>query len=257
MSTATSPGVLPKGPFTDDARPEATVTRGAQARNPSLLERRTAAAYASRGTSGDAIYEAALSLAHGMDLSGRVLEFGAGTGTLLGKLLDRGCRGTLTGADLLPRPRDLADQVGWIQADLNAPLPCADGSFDAIVSTEVIEHLENPRAVFREFSRVLRPGGQLLLTTPNQESIRSLASLIVRGHFVAFLDESYPAHLTALLRRDLTRLCSEAGFDSPRFSYTDVGAVPKWTSLQWQSIGFGLLTGRLFSDNVLMLTRRR
>jgi 2-polyprenyl-3-methyl-5-hydroxy-6-metoxy-1,4-benzoquinol methylase len=126
----------------------------------------------------------------------------------------------------LPRPCDQADTVRWIQADLNAPLPCRDGSFDAIVSTEVIEHLENPRAVFREFARLLRPGGELLLTTPNQESIRSLASLIVRGHHVAFLEESYPAHLTALLRRDLMRLCSEAGFDAPRFRYTDAGAVP-------------------------------
>ena len=104
----------------------------------------------------------------------------------------------------------MPNEIEWIQADLNAPLPCPDASFDAIISTEVIEHLENPRAVFREFSRLLRPGGHLLLTTPNQESIRSLASLIVRGHHVAFLDESYPAHLTALVRRDMERLCLEA-----------------------------------------------
>jgi 2-polyprenyl-3-methyl-5-hydroxy-6-metoxy-1,4-benzoquinol methylase len=162
----------------------------------------------------------------------------------------------LTGADLLPRPEGIAHQVEWIQADLNVPLPCADASFDAIISTEVIEHLENPRAVFRELSRLLRPGGSLLLTTPNQESIRSIASLIARGHFVAFLDESYPAHLTALVRRDLERLCSETGFEPPRFSYTDDGAVPKWPTVSWQTISFGLLRGRLFSDNLLAVTRR-
>ena len=139
---------------------------------------------------------------------------------------------------------------------MNAPLPCPDASFDAIISTEVIEHLENPRAAFREFSRLVRPGGRLLLTTPNQESIRSLASLIVRGHHVAFLDESYPAHLTALLRRDLERLCQESGFDRPRFAYTDVGAVPKWTSVTWQALSFGLLRGRLFSDNLVLVATR-
>ncbi|HET9360668.1 MAG TPA: methyltransferase domain-containing protein [Vicinamibacterales bacterium] len=221
-----------------------------------LLERRTIAAQATLGASSDAIYRAALRAAQTLHLTGRVLEFGAGTGTFIQRLSAEGPVGILTGADLLPRPQRLPDSVNWIQADLNLPLPCGDESFDAIVSTEVIEHLENPRAVFREFSRLLRPGGYLLLTTPNQESIRSLAALIVRGHHVAFLDESYPAHLTALLRRDMERLCKEADFEPPRFSYTNDGAVPRVTALRWQTISFGLLRGRLFSDNVVVVTRR-
>jgi 2-polyprenyl-3-methyl-5-hydroxy-6-metoxy-1,4-benzoquinol methylase len=222
----------------------------------SLLQRRVFAAYASRGTSGSAIYDAALAAARAMDLTGCVLEFGAGTGTLIARLTAEIAVGALTGADLLPRPEGIPHHVDWIQADLNVPLPCADASFDAIISTEVIEHLENPRAVFRELSRLLRPGGSLLLTTPNQESIRSLAALILRGHFVAFLDESYPAHLTALVRRDLERLCGETGFEPPRFAYTEQGAVPKWPSVNWQAVSFGLLRGRLFSDNMLVVTRR-
>jgi 2-polyprenyl-3-methyl-5-hydroxy-6-metoxy-1,4-benzoquinol methylase len=222
----------------------------------SLLARRMHAAQASGGTSGDAIYDAALAAVRVMRLAGDVLEFGAGTGTLIARLVKEGCACTLTGADLLARPAGIPGQIEWIQSDLNAPLPRPDASFDAIISTEVIEHLENPRAVFRELSRLLRPGGQLLLTTPNQESIRSLASLIVRGHHVAFLDESYPAHLTALVRRDLERLCLEAGFEPPTFLYTDSGAVPKWTSVTWQSLSMGLLRGRLFSDNVVVVTKR-
>lgn len=221
-----------------------------------LRERRLQAALVSKGTSGDDIYAAALVAARGMSLAGRVLEFGAGTGTLIGRLIEDGYECALTGADLLPRPEGLPEKVAWIQADLNAPLPCPDSSFDAIISTEVLEHLENPRAVFREWSRLLRPGGGLLLTTPNQESIRSLASLILRGHHVAFLDESYPAHLTALVRRDLERLCKEVGFEPPTFSYTDNGAVPKWTCLTWQRLSFGLLRGRWFSDNLVAVTRR-
>ena len=221
-----------------------------------LLERRMQAAVASRGTSGDAIYNAARAKAQAMNLTGRVLEFGAGTGTLITQLVANGCTCTFTGADLLPRPAGIPRDVEWIHADLNTPLPSADGSFDAIISTEVIEHLENPRAVFREFARLLQPGGHLLLTTPNQESIRSLASLIARGHHVAFLDESYPAHLTALVRKDLERMCFESGFEPPRFSYTDHGAVPKWTSLTWQSLSGGLLRGRWFSDNLVAVTTR-
>jgi 2-polyprenyl-3-methyl-5-hydroxy-6-metoxy-1,4-benzoquinol methylase len=222
-----------------------------------LLKRRVHAAELSRGTSGDTVYEAALAAARAMKPSGRVLEFGAGTATLITRLVADGWPCILTGADLLPRPAGLPHGVDWIQSDLNAPLACSDSSFDAIISTEVIEHLENPRAVFREFSRLLTPGGWLLLTTPNQESIRSLASLVVRGHHVAFLDESYPAHLTALVRRDIERLCAEAGFDRPAFSYTASGAVPKFTSVTWQSISFGRLKGRLFSDNLVATTCKR
>jgi len=80
-----------------------------------LLERRMHAALASRGTSGDPIYNAARAKAHAMSLTGRVLEFGAGTGTLITQLVADGCACTFTGADLLPRPAgipgDIEDEI--------------------------------------------------------------------------------------------------------------------------------------------------
>jgi 2-polyprenyl-3-methyl-5-hydroxy-6-metoxy-1,4-benzoquinol methylase len=47
---------------------------------------------------------------------------------------------------------------------------------------EVIEHLENLRFMVREIDRVLKPGGWLVITTPNNENIRGFVSLFVRGH---------------------------------------------------------------------------
>jgi hypothetical protein len=120
----------------------------------------------------------------------------------------------------------------------------------------VIEHLENPRQVFRNLHKLLVPGGTLVLTTPNQESIRSYMALLFGGHFVSFLGASYPAHITALLREDLRRICAETGFGSPSFLYSGVGAVPKLTRLTWQGVSFGLFKGRLFSDNVGMVVKR-
>jgi 2-polyprenyl-3-methyl-5-hydroxy-6-metoxy-1,4-benzoquinol methylase len=222
-----------------------------------IQARRFEAALASGGTSGTPIYEAVLSLAGRIRLQGDVLEFGAGTASLARQFLDGNLRGTVTCADLLPRPQGLVDSVQWIQADLNEPLPVPDRSFDAIVSTEVIEHLENPRAVFREFSRLLRTGGTLLLSTPNQESLRSLAALVLRGHFVDFLDGSYPAHITALVRKDFERLCHENAFEPPKFAYTNHGGIPRVPRIAWQTLTFGGLKGRLFSDNVLVLATRR
>ncbi|MCO8120560.1 class I SAM-dependent methyltransferase [Stieleria sp. TO1_6] len=45
-------------------------------------------------------------------------------------------------------------------------VPEPDHSFDAILCTEVFEHLPDPLSAIREFSRLLRPGGKLLLTAP-------------------------------------------------------------------------------------------
>ena len=51
--------------------------------------------------------------------------------------------------------------------DCNAPLPYADDSFDIVWSSEVIEHLIDPVTAASEMRRVLRPGGTMVLTTPN------------------------------------------------------------------------------------------
>ena len=52
-----------------------------------------------------------------------------------------------------------------VAADVTA-LPFADASFDTLLCTEVIEHVPNPNLAFQEMARVLKPGGYLLLTTP-------------------------------------------------------------------------------------------
>lgn len=49
-------------------------------------------------------------------------------------------------------------------------LPFTDGSFDCVLLSEVIEHLEAPQISIREAVRVLCPGGRLLITTPNYRS---------------------------------------------------------------------------------------
>lgn len=48
------------------------------------------------------------------------------------------------------------------------PLPYADGSFDSVVSFQVIEHIRDDRKFLQEIHRVLKPGGVALITTPNR-----------------------------------------------------------------------------------------
>ena len=186
--------------------------------------------------------------------AGSLLDYGAGTGELLGRLHASSRFDSLAGADLFARPASLPQPIDWHQHDLNEPVQIAR-RFDTVVCSETIEHLENPRHVFRSLRQLVRPGGLVVLTMPNQESIRSYAGLIFAGHFTHFLGACYPAHITALLRLDLARLCAEAGFAEPAFYFTDDGAIPKMARVHWQWISFGLLRGRLFSDNLCMVTR--
>ncbi len=66
-------------------------------------------------------------------------------------------------------------------ADLNARIPLPDAGFDVVVSIEVIEHLENQFQFTREILRVTRPGGLVVLTTPNVLSLSSRAHFCLYG----------------------------------------------------------------------------
>jgi 2-polyprenyl-3-methyl-5-hydroxy-6-metoxy-1,4-benzoquinol methylase len=217
-----------------------------------IFERRVAAAKLSKGISSNVIIENVIRLIHSRCRGGSVIDYGAGTGTFLARLHALRIFDSLAGVDILTKPNTLPESIDWHERDLNNWFEVGK-TFDLCVSTEVIEHLENPRLTVRNMKRLLKPGGQLILTTPNQESIRSYCALIFGGHYAGFLGQSYPAHITALLRMDLRRIAEEEGFYNVGFSYTNSGGLPKLPSVKWQEISFNLLRGRLFSDNLIMV----
>ena len=71
-----------------------------------------------------------------------------------------------------------------IQLNLNASLPFKDGIFDYAFCVEGIEHIENPHLLIKEFARVVKEGGYIIISTPNVMTIKSR----LRFLFYSYLD---------------------------------------------------------------------
>jgi len=105
-----------------------------------------------------------------MDLlpSSRVLDVACGTGVLLGLIAAMFPEAKLFGTDLSPEMLQVARSRLIATADLREgradALPYEDGSFDIVVTTNAFHFFPRPDTALREMSRVLRPGGCLIVT---------------------------------------------------------------------------------------------
>jgi len=115
---------------------------------------------------------------------GRALDAPCGDGTLARELSSHGWR--VWAGDIAPARLDGAPGVELLRLDLDQPLPFSDGAFDAVVSLEGIEHLLSPARCLAEFCRVLRPGGRLVITTPNVNNLQSRWHYLIAGRFSGF-----------------------------------------------------------------------
>jgi SAM-dependent methyltransferase len=130
----------------------------------------------------DAILAAARRLPGYPDLS--VLDLSCGRGEILAALGRDGCgvRGThYRGDDYKLSERSGPTETAGLSidpdVDLTSPLPYPSQSFDAVILSEVVEHLPSHRTAVAEAGRVLKAGGHLILSTPN------IARLHSRFHF--------------------------------------------------------------------------
>jgi predicted TPR repeat methyltransferase len=100
--------------------------------------------------------------------AGWALDVGCGTGLVGRALRERGFTGQLRGLDISQASLEVAQRTGAYdsveQADLQQRLPADDDSVDALVCVGVMTYLPEVETVWREFARVVRPGGILVVT---------------------------------------------------------------------------------------------
>ena len=102
----------------------------------------------------------------------RVLDLGCRSGALTKHFLEGN---SVVGLDIDAAALEKAAALGIepVQANVEEPLPFEDGSFDAVVAGELLEHLQFPDALVAEIHRVLRPGGVLVGSVPNAFRVQS------------------------------------------------------------------------------------
>jgi 2-polyprenyl-3-methyl-5-hydroxy-6-metoxy-1,4-benzoquinol methylase len=144
----------------------------------------------------------------------RVLDYGAGEGALSERLSD-------LGFDVLAVDVDEPSYQGsppFARLDFNdaaaveAFAEAYHGEFDVVLGIEVIEHVENPWQYIRDLARLVRPGGSLVVSTPNTTSWISRMSFLRTGCFYQFLDyDRAYGHINPVSQDELRLVMEESG----------------------------------------------
>ncbi len=164
----------------------------------------------------------------------RLLDLGCGNGAMCGEYLALGC--AVVGVDLsrsgIAIAREAHPQGRFEETHVDETLleRLGEPSFDVVVSTEVVEHLYDPRTYARGCFAALKPGGRLVMTTPYHGYLKNLA-IAVLGQWDSHANPLWDSgHIKLWSKATLGQLLSEAGFVNLRFR--GAGRAPwLWKSL--------------------------
>jgi ubiquinone/menaquinone biosynthesis C-methylase UbiE len=143
---------------------------------------------------------------------GAALDLGCGDGRLTLELRARHIVGADVSRVALDRARPRVGERGieLVEVTPGAVLPFDDGAFDLVLMAETIEHVVDVQSLLSEVRRVLRPGGELAVTTPAHGRGSGL-SMLLRG-FERSFDPLSP-HIRFFTRSSLSALLEEMGFE--------------------------------------------
>jgi len=118
-----------------------------------------------------------------IDKSFKILDVGAGHGAFTKRLYEMGY--DTSACDLFPEIFNYKE-IECKKVDITEKFPYEDNTFDVVIAVEVSEHIIDHEVFFKELSRILKPNGQLLLTTPNILSLKSRIRFLFKGFYYSF-----------------------------------------------------------------------
>lgn len=162
-----------------------------------------------------------------------VLDLGAGQGALTKQIHELGYT---THACEMNTDYYVFDKVACTEANVAEALPYEENTFDAIASAEVIEHLIDQNKFFEECYRILKPGGKLILSTPNILSLKSRLQFFASGYYWSFnpldnQDRSGLQHVTARTAEQYHYIAHHYGFKLSDISVDKYQRSSRWLLL--------------------------
>lgn len=157
----------------------------------------------------------------------RTLDLGCGNGSLCRMIKDAGftVQGADPSADGVRQASQAFADIAFIQKSVYDEPPTEWlGAFDAVVSTEVIEHLYNPRALPAFIRKVLKPGGTALITTPYHGYWKNLALSLLDQWDTHHTVSWEHGHIKFFSRKTLAELFEREGFQT--LSFQGLGRFP-------------------------------
>ena len=156
-------------------------------------------------------------------LHGDVLEIGCGYGDFAAWCAEEaGCRVTALdpSADAIAQASRRFPGVRFLTGVAES-LPFENAAFDAVISLEVAEHLADPRKYFAESFRVLRPGGWMIVQTPNYP-VKRVYDLIYRllRRTPSWKDD--PTHISPFTFKKMKQLATQSGFRIERLQARNI-----------------------------------
>lgn len=150
--------------------------------------------------------------------SGALLDIGCGSGDFAARMQSRGW--SVRGLDVDPHAATAATRNHGFRVDVGEleQLAYPDGYFDAVSGRHVLEHLRDPKAFLLECWRILKPGGRLILVTPN---MASFGHEIYREHWQGL---EPPRHLFLFATHTLRSLAAACGIQPATVFSTAQGA---------------------------------
>ena len=147
----------------------------------------------------------------------RILDYGCGDANMVQFFHEEGYQ--VEGIDIsevvITKNKEERPHLNFKVATPDAPAPYPDKSFDAILCSEVIEHLYDVDFVFDDFNRLLRPGGILLLTTPYHGLVKNLVIALL--YFETHYKPTWQ-HIRFFTKKSLTSICLDHDFTPVKWS---------------------------------------
>jgi SAM-dependent methyltransferase len=153
----------------------------------------------------------------------RIVDVGCGPGFLLWCIESWFPGAELIGVDrsedLLKVAKSRCKRMTALKGDASK-LPLPDGYIDAVFALHVVEFLTQPGQFFAEARRVVRPGGLLVITTPNLEG---LGARLMRRNWSGYSD---PTHISLHGPSFWSEMLDKSGFDIARHGTTGLSGIP-------------------------------